>query len=107
MVCREPRFNPGRTVRAADTVKNHGIPEEKLTAALGAMKAYFDLPLEEKMKLHNKTTPNFKGYNAVFSSYNDPLSQGDMHEGFEFGWEALDGSEHKTDQDGAMAGANV
>ena len=30
-----------------------------------------------------------------------------MHEGFEFGWEALDGSAHNPEKDGAMAGGNV
>ncbi|VDB90073.1 unnamed protein product [Peniophora sp. CBMAI 1063] len=106
-VCNWPLISPWTTAGAADTVKNHGIPEDKITAALDAMKAYFALPLEEKMKLDNKTTPNFKGYNAVFSGQHDPLSQKDMHEGFEFGYEDLNGSGHVPEKDSAMAGANV
>lgn len=36
---------------ATETVKNHGISEEKIAAALAAMQLYFALPLEEKMKV--------------------------------------------------------
>ena len=37
------------------------------------------------------------------------MNAGDMHEGFEFGWETLDGLtvDSKRQNDGAMAGANV
>jgi len=63
------------------------------------------------MELHNKKTPNFKGYSAVLSSNNDPNGAGDMHEGFEFGWEALADAPGMLDarrsNDGSMAGANV
>src|SRR5258707_6631392 len=56
-------------------------------------------------------TSNFKGYNAVLSSNNNPDGAGDMHEGFEFGWEVLDDAPGSLDayhlNDGAMAGANV
>ena len=54
-------------------------------------------------------TANFKGYNAVLSSKNDPDSNGDMHEGFEFGWEEMDAriDDEKRANDGVMAGANV
>ena len=51
MVGTRTRYCLGPTVRAAHTVKNHGIPEEKIGAALEAMKTYFALPLEEKMKV--------------------------------------------------------
>ena len=56
------------------------------------------------------TKSNFKGYNPVLSSNNDPGNGGDMHEGFEFGWEELDvspGVDEKRANDGVMAGANV
>ena len=47
----------------------------------------------------------------MLSSNNDPYNNGDMHEGFEFGWEALDASKAANDpkraKDGVMAGANV
>ncbi|KAI0322083.1 2OG-Fe-II oxygenase [Amylostereum chailletii] len=70
-------------------VKNHGIPEETINDALDTMKEFFSLPTEDKAALDITKTPNFKDYSAVLSSNNDPNGGGDMHEGFEFGWEAL------------------
>jgi isopenicillin N synthase-like dioxygenase len=62
-------------------------------------------------QLDNKKTSNFKGFNAVLSSNTDPNGAGDMREGFEFGWEALNDAPGVLDahrpNDGAMAGANV
>ena len=56
-------------------------------------------------------TPNFKGYNAVLSGNHDPAGNGDMHEGFQFGWEELDDAPGALDacrmNDGFLAGANV
>ena len=67
--------------------------------------------LTRKNQLDNTKTPNFKGYNAVLSSNNDPNGTGDMHEGFEFGWESLDAPSGALDDrrlnDGSMAGGNV
>ncbi|KAA1472217.1 Clavaminate synthase-like protein [Dentipellis sp. KUC8613] len=92
-------------------VKNHGVPEDTLSRALDSMKEYFSLPAETKSKLDIKKTPNFKGYTAVLSSNSDPANSGDMHEGFEFGWEELDADKIANDprraNDGVMAGANV
>jgi len=90
-------------------VSNHGISEAAVEKALSACKEYFSLPLEEKMELDMKKTPNFKGYNPVLSSNNDPQNGGDMHEGFEFGWEELKAKidDEKRVNDGVMAGANV
>ena len=60
-------------------------------------------------QLDIRNTPNFKGYSPLLSSNNDPDNAGDMHEGFEFGWEELVPKEkdEKRTNDGAMAGANV
>ncbi|RPD56634.1 Clavaminate synthase-like protein [Lentinus tigrinus ALCF2SS1-7] len=90
-------------------VKNHGIPEENISKALQASKEFFSLPLEKKMELDITKTANFKGYNPILSSNNDPENRGDLHEGFEFGWEELDAraNDEKRANDGAMAGANV
>ena len=47
----------------------------------------------------------------MLSSNNDPYNNGDMHEGFELGWEDLDAFRAAIDpkraKDGVMAGANV
>lgn len=49
------------------------------------------------------------GYNPIQSSRNNPLGEGDMHEGFEFGWEPLEASRYTGSREsaGAMVGANV
>ncbi|KZT28696.1 Clavaminate synthase-like protein [Neolentinus lepideus HHB14362 ss-1] len=91
-------------------VKNHGIPEATLEAALSETKQFFSLPLETKMEIDMRKTPNFKGYNPLFSGTND-LSTGlkDLHEGFEFGWEEIipKDNDEKRANDGVMAGSNV
>ncbi|KAI0927584.1 hypothetical protein AcV5_008082 [Taiwanofungus camphoratus] len=107
-------------------VKNHGISETTIEQALSASKDFFSLPIEKKMEacisiylpvpssylpvqLDIRKTQNFKGYNPILSSNNDPKADGDMHEGFEFGWEELQArvNDEKRSNDGAMAGANV
>ncbi|KAI0754477.1 Clavaminate synthase-like protein [Daedaleopsis nitida] len=90
-------------------VKDHGIPEETTEKALEFSKAFFSLSDEKKMELDIRKTTNFKGYNAIMTSNNDPANDGDLHEGFEFGWEELDAkvNDDKRANDGAMAGANV
>ncbi|KAL0577117.1 hypothetical protein V5O48_004870 [Marasmius crinis-equi] len=61
------------------------------------------------MNIENKKTPNFKGYSPLLSGNNDPNGKGDLQEGFEFGWEALDdkGGGNARQEDGVLAGANV
>ncbi|KXN82847.1 hypothetical protein AN958_02121 [Leucoagaricus sp. SymC.cos] len=88
-------------------IKNHGIQEEIISETLAMAKKFFDLPLETKMRIENKKTPNFKGYSPLLSGNNDPYGAGDMQEGFEFGWEALEGTSEARYEDGVMAGANV
>ncbi|GBE85312.1 2-oxoglutarate-Fe(II) type oxidoreductase [Sparassis crispa] len=90
-------------------ITNHGISEKTIDDAYKASKEFFSLTLERKMQLDITKTSNFKGYNPVLSSNNDPENAGDMHEGFEFGWEELEvkTNDEKRAHDGAMAGANV
>ncbi|KAI0655414.1 Clavaminate synthase-like protein [Cubamyces menziesii] len=90
-------------------VTNHGIPEETIQRALSASKEFFSLPLNKKMELDIRKTPNFKGYNSILSSNTDPLNRGDLNEGFEFGWEEIQArdDDEKRANDGVMAGANV
>jgi isopenicillin N synthase-like dioxygenase len=67
--------------------------------------------MEEKMKYDIHATSNFKGYNAFLSENNDPEGRGDLNEGFNFGWEALEGDESEASawahSSGPMSGANV
>ncbi|KAF5372166.1 hypothetical protein D9758_004990 [Tetrapyrgos nigripes] len=99
-------------------VKNHGVSESVIQDAFSNSKKFFALPLDAKMKIENKTTPNFKGYSPLLSGNNDPNNKGDLQEGFEFGWEdppveAQDIANQNVtpkengNNDGVMAGANV
>lgn len=90
-------------------VKNHGIPDEVVNEAFTASREFFSLPEDKKLEIDYKTTPNFKGYNPILSSNNNPENAGDMHEGFEFGWEELvpKADDEKRANDGVMAGGNV
>ncbi|KIJ17863.1 hypothetical protein PAXINDRAFT_167806 [Paxillus involutus ATCC 200175] len=89
-------------------IKNHGIPEEAIGAAISAAQQFFVLPTEMKMKLDIHATPNFKGYTALLGENTNPENKGDLHEGFDLGWEPIepiDGSQMR--EDGSMTGANV
>ncbi|KAG6810110.1 hypothetical protein H0H92_013252 [Tricholoma furcatifolium] len=89
-------------------INNHGISEDIINATVDAAKLFFDLPLEAKMEIENRKTPNFKGYSPLLSGNNNPDNAGDLQEGFEFGWEPLALSvSTQQDKDGVMAGANV
>lgn len=89
-------------------VKNHGIPEELIQATLEMAKEFFSLPIASKMEIENRKTPNFKGYSPLLSGNNNPDGAGDLQEGFEFGWEALNPTQRNDQvEDGVMAGANV
>ncbi|CAA7261551.1 unnamed protein product [Cyclocybe aegerita] len=90
-------------------VKNHGVPEAFTDGALQMAKDFFDLPTEKKMEILNRKTPNFKGYSPLRSGNNDPAGDGDLQEGFEFGWEEPSpvGTTTQGNADGVMAGANI
>ncbi|KAG2101501.1 hypothetical protein BD769DRAFT_1676771 [Suillus cothurnatus] len=81
-------------------VKNHGIPPKYMDNILEVNKEYFKLPTEEKLKLNHESVTNFRGYIPLLDSNIEPGNKGDLHEGFQIGWEA-------KAHDGAMAGANV
>ncbi|PFH49506.1 hypothetical protein AMATHDRAFT_147566 [Amanita thiersii Skay4041] len=90
-------------------VKNHGIPEDVIGDVVEMSKRFFDLPLESKMKIENKTTGNLKGYAPLLSVNSDSEGAGDLHEGLQLGWEEIDQSMASRDKDinGTMTGTNV
>ena len=59
------------------------------------------------IQIENRKTPNYKGYSPLSSGNNNPEGAGDLHEGFEFGWESLIKDKDVDEPSGAMAGANV
>ncbi|EGN98192.1 hypothetical protein SERLA73DRAFT_183109 [Serpula lacrymans var. lacrymans S7.3] len=88
-------------------IKNHGIPENIIEATLSSAKNFFDLPISAKTELDIHKSSNFKGYTALLGENTDPENRGDLHEGFDIGWEAPNGSQLAHRDDGAMAGSNV
>ena len=52
-----------------------------------AAKKFFSLPLETKSAMDIHKTPNFKGYTALLGENTNPENRGDLHEGFDIGWE--------------------
>ncbi|KAG7088766.1 hypothetical protein E1B28_012732 [Marasmius oreades] len=93
-------------------IKNHKIPEDVITAAVEIGKTFFALPEASKMDLDIRKTPNFKEYTALLGEKTDPngKGKGDLHEGFDLGWEEIDPNGVQKDtsrDDGAMSGSNV
>ncbi|KAF3929381.1 hypothetical protein ABW19_dt0204333 [Dactylella cylindrospora] len=72
-------------------VKNHGVPKQVVTNCFGAGKEFFDLPMDEKMKIWIKESDNFKGYTPLLGENTDPAGRGDLHEGFDVGYDAYTG----------------
>lgn len=89
------------------SVKNHSIPQSAIDDAVAAGKRFFSLPLESKKALDIHKTGNFKGYTALLGENTNPENRGDLHEGFDLGWEEFSGKGRAADEDGAMGGGNV
>ncbi|WP_120500601.1 isopenicillin N synthase family oxygenase [Roseovarius sp. EL26] len=67
-------------------VKNHGVAAPTLEAAFAQTKKFFDLPLEEKMKLHvSKSGTALRGYIEMFGENTDPTKTKDLKECFDLG----------------------
>ncbi|KDQ62071.1 hypothetical protein JAAARDRAFT_203292 [Jaapia argillacea MUCL 33604] len=97
-----------RRAIAEEILKNHGIPEPVISQAVDSAKEFFALPLSTKMDIDIHKSSNFKGYTALLGENTNPENRGDMHEGFDFGWEELyPSSDSAPRHDGAMAGVNV
>ncbi|KAI0762015.1 Clavaminate synthase-like protein [Trametes elegans] len=86
-------------------VKNHGIPENIVSATVAAARRFFALPESTKAALDIHKSLNFKGYTGLLGENTNPDNRGDLHEGFDLGWEELTGAS-RTD-DGVMTGENV
>ncbi|KAI0699207.1 2OG-Fe-II oxygenase [Cytidiella melzeri] len=86
-------------------VRNHGVPDEIISKALSSGKRFFALPHLAKEALDIHKSNNYKGYTALLGENTNPENRGDLHEGFDIGWEAPDGA--TRDNDGAMTGENV
>lgn len=65
-------------------LKNHGVPNAVMDRAADAMRKFFALSVEEKMRIHYLTSQNHRGYVATGNIKSDrELKGGDMHEAIE------------------------
>ncbi|KAJ7081604.1 hypothetical protein B0H15DRAFT_952960 [Mycena belliarum] len=80
-------------------VKTHPISEETIADTISAARDFFALPTPDKLALDIHKSANFKGYTALLGENTDPEGRGDLHEGFDIGWEQA--------TTGPMSGANV
>ena len=75
-------------------VKNHGVPEAVVNGAFAQTRAFFDLPLQDKMDLHiAKSGLALRGYIEVFGENTDPAKTKDLKECFDIGPECPGGAE--------------
>lgn len=81
------------------------MSESTIAKGLAAGKRFFSLPQTTKDAMDIHKSDNFKGYTALLGENTNPENRGDLHEGFDIGWEAADGA--SRDDDGAMTGTNV
>ncbi|KAF8158476.1 hypothetical protein B0H34DRAFT_709043 [Crassisporium funariophilum] len=92
-------------------IQSHGIPEEVIERTVDAAKDFFMLPEKTKMEMDIHTSSNFKGYTGLLGENTDSKGLGDLHEGFDLGWEPRFSTTADTAppmrDDGAMAGANL
>ncbi|MEE2981368.1 MAG: 2-oxoglutarate and iron-dependent oxygenase domain-containing protein [Pseudomonadota bacterium] len=87
-------------------IRNHRVPEASITGARDAMAAYFDLPLDAKMKLDINQVQRHRGYVPEGGLYADPTARPDLQEGFELSLEVPDNDPLYCDGN-IMIGPNV
>lgn len=67
-------------------IKNHGVATQQVDAAFHAARRFFDLPLEEKEKLHiSKSDVSMRGYIEIFGENTDPTKTRDLKECYDLG----------------------
>jgi len=74
-------------------ISNHGIPQEFLDKQLECARAFFDLPMDQKMALDVANSASMRGYEPMSSQTLDDGSKPDLKEGFMAG---VDGAQAYT-----------
>jgi isopenicillin N synthase-like dioxygenase len=64
-------------------IRNHGVPEPVIAALFEAGPAFFELPLDEKMRVHVSRSRNNSGYTPMLEENVNPAAKGDLHEAFD------------------------
>ncbi|KAN0105577.1 hypothetical protein V8E52_010871 [Russula decolorans] len=89
-------------------ITGHGIPHLVISGAFTEAKKFFALAESAKLELDIHKSKNFKGYTALLGENTNPENRGDLHEGFDLGWEdPSSGTARSSEDDGSMAGENV
>lgn len=79
----------GEAVRKACTevgffyASGHGVPQTVIDNTFSAAQRFFDLPLEEKVKVDISKSPNLRGYTGLLEENTNMEGLGDLHEGFD------------------------
>ena len=66
-------------------IKNHNIPKSHIDTLIPAIQNFFNLPLEDKIKIHIKNSKIFRGYTPLGEEFTD--NSYDWHECVDFGLE--------------------
>jgi isopenicillin N synthase-like dioxygenase len=86
-------------------VVNHGVPEAVIERQFAFSRAFFALPLREKLKIDIRNTTNMRGYESMQAQTLDQGSPPDLKEGLMIGREV--GPDHWLMQQGSpFDGAN-
>jgi len=64
-------------------IKNHGIPQDHLDIVIPVMQEFFNLPVEEKVKIHISKSDVFRGYTPLGKEFTN--EKYDWHECVDFG----------------------
>ncbi len=64
-------------------IRNHGVADADLARTFELGRRFFDLPLHDKVLLHQRNSPHHAGYTPLLAENTDPANQGDLHEAFD------------------------
>ena len=73
-------------------IKGHDVPPETVSALFDQARAFFDLPMADKLALDINDSPVLRGYSPLLAENTDVTARGDMHEAFDIGGVFYDGT---------------
>lgn len=74
-------------------IRNHGVDEALIQELVAASRAFFALPLADKMAIASTNSPHFRGYVPLAAEEHNPGHGRDWHEALDFGREPRPGME--------------
>lgn len=70
-------------------IKNHGIPDSAINAALAQAKVFFAQPTEKKQAISTSRSPFFNGWTEIHGSNISPTESRDYREGFAWRYDPI------------------